>query len=139
MLSSVQGETISIPADFHDLLISTAVAFVSTIGARGEPQVTPLWFLWDGERVRISLVEGRQKLRNLRRDPRIAVVIANPARPTYYIELRGSVSELVPDPDCALERAIAVKYIGAWEDVEPPGTPRHVTSLLVEKITSQRW
>ncbi|MEU4291748.1 pyridoxamine 5'-phosphate oxidase family protein [Kribbella sp. NPDC026596] len=58
-----------IPSAFHDLLSSTAVAFVGTIGKRGEPQVTPLWFHWDGERVRISLVEGRQKLRNLRRDP----------------------------------------------------------------------
>ena len=113
------------------------MAFVSTIGKRGEPQVTPLWFWWDGEVVRISLVEGRQKLRNLRRDPRIALVVVDPARPTHYIELRGSVSELVVDPECALERAIAEKYAGSWSDVEPPGTARYATSIVVEKITQQ--
>ena len=128
---------VRIPETFHELLRSRAVAFVSTIGRRGEPQTTPLWFLWDGERVRISLVEGRQKLRNLRRDPRISVAIADPARPTVYLELRGTVSDLVPDPDLALERAIAVKYAGAWTDVEPPGTPRYATSIVVEKTTAQ--
>jgi PPOX class probable F420-dependent enzyme len=127
-----------IPAAFHQLLGSTAVAFVSTIGKHGEPQVTPLWFLWDGEAVRISLVEGRQKLRNLRRDPRIAVVVVDPARPTHYIELRGRVSDLAPDPEYKLERAIAEKYTGSWADVEPPGTPRYATSIVVEKITQQQ-
>jgi PPOX class probable F420-dependent enzyme len=126
-----------IPEVFHDLLRSRAVAFVSTIGKSGAPQITPLWFLWDGERVRISLVEGRQKLRNLRRDPRIAVAIADPARPTYYLELRGTVSELVPDPALELERAIAEKYTGGWADVEPPGTVRYATSVIVERTTSQ--
>ena len=65
-----------IPTEFHGLLSSRAVAFVGTIGKHGEPQVTPIWFLWDGERVRLSLVEGRQKLRNLQRDPRISLAIS---------------------------------------------------------------
>lgn len=127
-----------IPEAFRALLESTAVAFVSTIGKRGEPQVTPLWFWWDGDRVRISLVEGRQKLRNLRRDPRIALVVVDPARPTHYVELRGTISDLVPDPDLELERVIARKYAGEWVDAEPPGTPRYATSIVVERTTSQQ-
>lgn len=126
-----------IPAEFHELLSSTAVAIVGTIGRHGEPQVTPLWFLWDGERVRISLVDGRQKLRNLRRDPAISVLIVDPARPTYYLELRGRIDELVPDPEYALEQAVARKYTGGWTDVEPAGTTRYATTIVVERITSQ--
>ncbi|HEY3560439.1 MAG TPA: PPOX class F420-dependent oxidoreductase [Kribbella sp.] len=126
-----------IPPEFNDLLSSTAVAMVGTIGKRGEPQVTPLWFLWDGERVRFSLVEGRQKLRNLRRNPLISVVIVDPARPTYYLELRGRIDDLVPDPELALEQAVARKYTGDWSDVEPPGAARYATSIIVERITSQ--
>lgn len=126
-----------IPAAFHDLLSSTAVAMVGTIGKRGEPQVTPLWFLWDGERVRISLVDGRQKLRNLERNPLISVVIVDPARQTHYLELRGRIDDLVPDPEFALEQAVARKYAGEWMDVEPPGTTRYATSVIVERITSQ--
>ncbi|WP_432883715.1 PPOX class F420-dependent oxidoreductase [Kribbella sp. CA-245084] len=126
-----------IPAQFDDLLSSTAIAMVGTIGRRGEPQVTPLWFLWDGERVRFSLVEGRQKLRNLQRNPAISLVVVDPARPTYYVELRGRIDELVPDPELTLEQAVARKYTGSWNDVEPPGTTRYATSVVVERITSQ--
>jgi PPOX class probable F420-dependent enzyme len=126
-----------IPPELVGLLESTAVAFVSTIGPRGEPQTTPLWFLWEDGVVRFSLVEGRQKLRNLRRDPRISVVIVNPAEPTWYIELRGHVDALTPDPDLVLERKVAEKYTGGHHDVEPPGTQRFASSVVVERITSQ--
>ncbi|MGD9996427.1 MAG: PPOX class F420-dependent oxidoreductase [Ilumatobacteraceae bacterium] len=127
---------VEIPADLLPLLESDAVAFVSTIGPRGEPQTTPLWFLWDEGAVWFSLVDGRQKLRNLRRDPRISVVVVDPADPTWYVELRGRV-DLSPDPALALERRVAVKYRGEHVDIEPPGTQRFAATVEVEKVTFQ--
>ncbi len=100
------------------MLTSTAVAFVSTLGPHGEPQVTPIWFMFDGEAVRFSLVEGRQKLRNLRRDPRIAVLLA--------------------DPGCELERDVSIKYAGGWTDGEAAGTPRYAATVHVERTINQR-
>lgn len=129
--------TVSIPPQVVPLLESTAVAFVSTIGPKGEPQSTPLWFLWERNTLRFSLVEGRQKLRNLRRDPRISVVVVDPADPTWYVELRGRIDALTPDPGLELECAVAEKYTGRHVDVEPPGTMRFATSVIVEKVTSQ--
>jgi PPOX class probable F420-dependent enzyme len=126
-----------IPDDFHPLLTSTAVAFVSTLGRDGEPQVTPIWFLFDGEVLRFSLVEGRQKLRNLQRDSRVAVLVVDPAQPTYYVEMRGT-AELVADPGCELERAVSIKYTGGWTDGEAAGTPRYAATVHVERTTSQR-
>jgi PPOX class probable F420-dependent enzyme len=126
-----------IPEDFRPLLTSTAVAFVSTLGRQGQPQVTPIWFQFDGATVRFSLVEGRHKLVNLRRDPRVAVLVVDPARPTYYLELRGTVA-LVPDPGCELERAVSLKYTGDWSDGETPGTPRFAATVIVDRTTSQR-
>jgi PPOX class probable F420-dependent enzyme len=124
-----------IPAELTPLLESTAVAFVSTIGPNGEPQTTPLWFLWGDGALRFSLVAGRQKLRNLRRDPRASVVIVDPAEPTYSVELRGSV-DLVADPELELERTVAVKYRGEHVDHEP-GLARYAATLRVERVTSQ--
>lgn len=128
---------VKIPDDFHPLVNSTAVALVSTLGRDGEPQVTPIWFMFDSEAVRFSLVEGRQKLRNLRRDPRVAVLVIDPARPTYYLEMRGTV-ELVADPGCELERAVSIKYTSDWSDGEAPGTPRFAATVHVERTSSQR-
>ena len=126
-----------IPPELLPLLESRAVAFVSTLGPGGAPQTTPQWFLWEDGVLSFSLVEGRQKLRNLRRDPRVSVVVVDPADPTWYVELRGRVDGLTPDPDLVLERKVAEKYTGDHVDVEPPGTPRFATSVVVERITSQ--
>jgi PPOX class probable F420-dependent enzyme len=131
-------DAVVVPAELLPLLESTAVAFVSTIGPQGEPQTTPLWFLWEDDALHFSLVEGRQKLRNLRRDPRLSVVVADPADPTWYVELRGHVGAFAPDPDLTLERKVAEKYTGGHVDVEPPGTPRFAMHLTVDKITFQR-
>jgi PPOX class probable F420-dependent enzyme len=127
----------SVPPPLIPLLESTAIAFISTIGPKGAPQTTPQWFLWEDDALRFSLVEGRQKLRNLRRDPRLSVVVADPADPTWYVELRGHVDDLVPDPELELERRIALKYTGAHTDVEPAGTPRYAATVIVEKTTHQ--
>jgi len=126
----------AIPPGLAPLLASTAVAFVATIGPGGEPQTTPIWFVWKDGAVHFSLVDGRQKLRNLRRDPRASVVIVDPADPTRYLELRGRV-HLRPDPQLALEREVAVKYSGEHVDVEPPGTMRFAATLEVDRVTSQ--
>lgn len=128
--------SVEIPVELEPLLHSTALALVSTIGRAGEPQTTPMWFTWKQGTVHFSLVDGRQKLRNLRRDPRASVVIIDPAEPTRYLELRGRVA-LVPDEQHALEREVAIKYRGAHEDVEPPGTMRFAAMLTVDRVTSQ--
>jgi len=126
-----------IPDDFHSLLSSTAVAVVSTIGRNGEPQATPTWFMFESDRLRFSLVDGRQKLVNLRRDPRVSVLVIDPARPTYYVELRGRAA-LTEDREAALERAVSTKYTGGWADGEVPGTMRYAATVDVERVTSQR-
>jgi PPOX class probable F420-dependent enzyme len=127
---------VEIPSELATLLDSTAVAFVSTIGPKGEPQITPIWFTWKEDAVRFSLVDGRQKLRNIRRDPRASVLIVDPAEPTRYLELRGRV-RLAPDAHHDLEREVAIKYRGAHEDIEPPGTMRFAATLIIDRVTSQ--
>lgn len=128
--------TAEVPAELVPLLESTAVAFVSTIGPRGEPQTTPSWFVWDDGVMHFSLVDGRQKLRNLRRDPRVSVVVADPADPTWYVELRGRVA-LALDPELDVERRASVKYTGGYVDMEPPGTQRFAAGVEVERVTYQ--
>ncbi len=43
-----------IPENYRDLLDSTALAHIATIGPNGEPQVTPVWFDYEGEHVKFS-------------------------------------------------------------------------------------
>ena len=101
-----------IPESVRDLLESTAVAHVATIGPGGEPQNNPVWFDWDGECVRFSQTTTRQKLRNLGRDPRVALSIVDPEDHLRYLEIRGTVERVEEDPDLEFISAMSRKYIG---------------------------
>jgi PPOX class probable F420-dependent enzyme len=111
-----------IPAAYADLLASTALAHVATIGPDGAPQSSPVWFDWDGEFLRFAQVTGyRQKVRNLRREPRVALSIVDPANAYRYLEVRGRVERIEPDPEWAFINAMAKKYLG--QDRYPFGKP----------------
>ena len=101
-----------IPASHVDLLESTALAHVATIGPDGEPQVNPVWFGWDGTHLLFSQTTTRQKVRNLQRDPRIALSIVDPDNQYRYLEVRGTVVEFRPDPDFAFINRMSAKYTG---------------------------
>lgn len=111
-----------IPADAADLLASTALAHVATIGPDGAPQVNPVWFDWDGRYLRFSQTARRQTYRSVRRDPRIAVSIVDPGNPYRSLELRGVVARIEPDPDLAFaEGDEDVPRTGPRPRAEPAG------------------
>jgi PPOX class probable F420-dependent enzyme len=80
-----------IPASHLDLLDEPVLAHAATTGPKGEPQSNPIWFIWDGNHVVISIGPEGQKARNLTRDPRIALSMADPEYPLHYLEIRGVV------------------------------------------------
>jgi len=104
----------SIPDSHSDLLDwdSRTLAFIATIGPDGEPHNSPVWFDWDGTHIRFSLTTGRQKFRNLQADKRVAVTVIDESDPYRYIEIRGEVDEVEPDPDIDFISRMAQKYIG---------------------------
>jgi PPOX class probable F420-dependent enzyme len=55
-------------------LDSKEIAVLATVQADGAPLAMPMWFLHDPELLTMISVEGTQKVRNLRRDPRVCVV-----------------------------------------------------------------
>lgn len=125
-----------IPDSHRDLLESKALAHVATIGPDGEPQSNPVWFDWDGELLVFSQTTGRQKYRNLQREPRLAVSIVDPANPYRYLELRGRVVEIADDEGNAFINGMAKKYLG--QDEYPwhqPGDHRVVVKVRPERTT----
>jgi len=67
-----------IPDAYRDLFDKKGLAYLATLMPEGQPQVTPVWCDLDGEYIRINSVRGLQKDRNIRRDPRVTLVIPIP-------------------------------------------------------------
>ncbi|MFQ5879531.1 MAG: PPOX class F420-dependent oxidoreductase [Dehalococcoidia bacterium] len=89
-------------------------AIVATIRKDGTPQVTPVWFEWDGEVFRFSITKDRAKYPNLRRDPRLALCIdEDQGPPRRYVTVYGR-AELDDRPEAILEpmRRIRRQYRG---------------------------
>jgi PPOX class probable F420-dependent enzyme len=109
-----------IPEQYADVLDSTALAHVATLGPDGAPQSSPVWFEWDGTHLRFAQVTGyRQKVRNLEREPRVALSIVDPANPYRYLEVRGAVERIEPDPEGAFIDAMAREI--PWTGAVPLG------------------
>ena len=87
----------AIPEKYHDLFQKRAFASLGTLMPDGRPQVTPVWCDFDGEHVIFNSAKGRQKDRNVRRDPRVSLAIIDPDNPYRYLEIRGRVVEITED------------------------------------------
>ncbi len=87
------------PAQLTDeqvkLLRETHLAQIVTLMTDGSPQISPVWVDTDGEHVIINSEDGRVKVRNMRRDPRVAVGVYDAANPyTRVLNIRGTVVEM---------------------------------------------
>src|SRR5438094_10152494 len=101
-----------IPEKFRDLFNKKAFASLTTVMPDGSPQTTPVWCDSDGEHVVFNSAKGRQKDRNVRRDPRVALAIIDPDNPYRYLEIRGRVVEITEEGADAHIDKLAKKYLG---------------------------
>lgn len=102
----------TLPRDLLDVLESKAICFITTLMPDGSPQISQTWAGTDGEHVLINTVDTHQKTRNIRRDPRIAVGIADPAAPARYWALRGRVVASTTDGARENIDELSQKYLG---------------------------
>ena len=119
------------------LLERTAFPFLGTVNPDGSPQVTPVWVDYDGEHIVINSEEKRRKVKNLKRDPRASVSVANPDNPYEYTEFRGRAVEITSEGGAEHIDKLAKKYMG--QDKYPynqPGDVRVIIRIAPDRIVS---
>jgi PPOX class probable F420-dependent enzyme len=130
---------VSLPDALLDLLRRPSPCFLSTLMPDGSPQMTQTWVDTDGRDVLINTVRGHQKVRNVERDPRVALNVADPDDPSRYFEVRGRVTEVTEDGAREHIDELSHRYIGR---PYPWFGGRDQVRLLVrispEKVTSPR-
>jgi len=102
------------PDEIHVFLShGTRTAKLATSGAGGQPHVMPVWFVLDGEELVFTTWGDSVKGRNLRRNPRAAVIVDEEVAPYAFVHIRGRVT-LSEDPEELLgfTTAIGGRYMG---------------------------
>ena len=117
-----------LPDKAVQLLNKPALAHIVTLMKDGSPQVTPVWMSTDGEYVLVNTAEGRLKARNVRRNPRVALSVVDPADSYVTLQVRGTVVDITTaGADAHIDR-LAKKYLG--KDTYPWRRPEEVRLIL---------
>lgn len=127
----------AVPERYRDILASTALGHLATIGSGGRPQVNPVWFLSDGEFVYLSVKPETVKYRNLRGNPVVAMSVVDLARPDRYVEVRGEVVAFELFETLTWVNQLARKYTGASFTGGVGGEPRYKVTIRVDAWTGQ--
>jgi PPOX class probable F420-dependent enzyme len=126
-----------IPEPFKDLFAKVAYANLATVMPDGSPHVTPVWFDYDGDCLRINSAKGRVKDKNMRRDKRVALSIQDPDNAYRYLAVLGNVEEITEEGADAHIDSLAKKYLG--KDKYPfrgPGEVRVIYKIRPEKVST---
>ena len=124
-----------IPQEYSDLFEKRTFASLATLMPEGSPQVTPVWCDFDGTHILINTAKGRQKHRNLSRDPRVALAMMDPDNPYRYLEVRGEVEAMTEEGAWDHAHKMAKKYLD--QDKYPYAQPGEVRLLI--KIKPQHY
>jgi PPOX class probable F420-dependent enzyme len=122
-----------VPDSHRDLLERPLIAHVATVRVDGGLQSNPMWFGWDGERIRLTHTRTRQKFRNVEAEPRVALSITDPADAQRYLEIRGVVETIDDDTGGSYYRELRRRY---GVDPDSPMPDADVRVALVIRPTT---
>ncbi|HEY4024906.1 MAG TPA: PPOX class F420-dependent oxidoreductase [Candidatus Dormibacteraeota bacterium] len=108
------------PPDSHlDLLDRPLFAHLATVASSGAPLVNPMWFLWDRELgvIKMTHTNHRHNYRYLQREPRVALSITDPGNEYRYLQVRGVVETIDPDPTGGFFQVLQHRYRGVVTEV----------------------
>ncbi len=125
-----------IPETFTDLLSPTkkAFAYLGLVKQDGTPQVTPLWFDYDGQHFIVNTARGRLKDKLLRKRPAVSLVIQDPGNPYRYLQVRGPVVDETEQGAYETICGLNNKYHGNYEYPKHPGEVRVTYKILPEHV-----
>ena len=109
-------------------------AVLTTLFPGGRPQTNVVWIDHDGEHLLVNSETERQKVRNVRRDPRVAVLVFDASDMDNWVEVRGQVVEIVEGEEARRHiDTLAQKYLGVPDYPNPIRSPRVILKIRPDR------
>jgi PPOX class probable F420-dependent enzyme len=119
-------------SDIDALLAQPLHAVVGLNRPGRPPQLTVVWFEWDGTTFRFSTLRSRAKYANLVRDPRMSLLVDDPASNTYVVAYGPAWIE--EEGHAALSRRLFARYLPGRD----PGAGAEDPDRVVVALTPDR-
>lgn len=115
---------------------SPVFATVATVQPDGSPQLSVTWIARDGDDLLFSTTVDRRKEQNLRRDPRVTVMINPHDAPYSYAEVRGTATLTTAGGQQLIDQ-LSRKYTGKdYADFNPASA--NDAERVVVRITPRK-
>jgi PPOX class probable F420-dependent enzyme len=128
---------VAIPESHRDLLVGTAHGALATMMPDGQPQSSIVWVDYDGEYVLLNTTLERQKGRNMQANPKVTLLVVDPADGSRWIEVRGTVVEMTEEGAVAHADKLTQRYSDCrkqrfYGDVYPAEQRTKETRVIVK-------
>ena len=125
-----------VPDTHRELFCEPVHGVLTTMMPDGTPQSSIVWVDYDGEYVLINTTLERQKGRNMRANPKVAILIIDPKDSSHWLEVRGRVRELTTDGAEAHADKLTQRYCPGkqhfYGDIYPVEQKRKETRVIVK-------
>jgi len=100
----------------------------------GSPQVAPVWAERDGDDIVLNATVKRQRYRNLKRDPRLAITVFDMSDPYSKVIIWGRAIEITTEGGENHIDKLSLKYRGRKYDFHKSDEPRVIIRVRPERI-----
>ncbi|GHO51461.1 pyridoxamine 5'-phosphate oxidase family protein [Ktedonospora formicarum] len=126
-----------IPQDMADLMEGRYNAIVAINRPSNSPQLTPIWFYWDGEALYFRIAKSTAKYRNLRRNSSVSLMVTNTTG-FRYLTVYGQ-AHLWDTDSGEISQHIALKYFSpTWIEQNQPHIPEPDPNVVVVKVIPEK-
>jgi len=129
------SEMVRLTEEAKKLIDGKNFASVATLMPDGSPQVAPVWVERDGDTVVINATATRQRYRNLKRDPRVALCVFDMNNPYSKVLIRGRATEITKVGAEEHIDKLSMKYRGGKYEWHKADDPRVVIRINPEHVT----
>lgn len=133
--------SMTIELDAHAIRILSAPVFghLATVRPAGDVQVNPMWFELDeaSGTIRFTHTTTRAKFRNLQQNPHMTLEALDPADPLRYVEVRGRLAEVIPDPEGAFYVRLGRRHGNAAQQAPADKADRVILVMEIVKVNGR--
>ncbi len=109
-------------------------AKVATVNEEGWPQISPVWYSWDGSAFLVISKARTGMVKNLRRDPRCGLLVDNYQLPYARVSVQGEAEFLPEDFDYVPPmREMVLRYLG------PEGMDYAESTMVFPRVPFRVW
>jgi len=131
---------VTLPDGLVAMMRRPSPCFLTTLMPDGSPQVTQTWVDTDGENVIINTVQTHQKVRNVEREPRVALAVCDLSDPSRYYAVRGRVIDVTTNGGAEHIEALSQRYLGGpYQWYGGRDQIRVILTIAPEKVHAMDW